>query len=88
MSTPISPLETTAKNGDAVPTPLPPCIPPQHPYRTLVVCFDGTGDQCVSPPWLKFNLVLTVLFIFSQVRYRRKPIYISSIVLESNRNVD
>ncbi|KAF5358617.1 hypothetical protein D9758_007672 [Tetrapyrgos nigripes] len=21
------------------------CIPPKHPYRTLVLCFDGTGDQ-------------------------------------------
>jgi hypothetical protein len=20
-------------------------IPPKHPYRTLVLCFDGTGDQ-------------------------------------------
>jgi len=22
-------------------------IPPKHPYRTLVLCFDGTGDQWV-----------------------------------------
>ncbi|KAF5358611.1 hypothetical protein D9758_007674 [Tetrapyrgos nigripes] len=21
------------------------CIPPMHPSRTLVLCFDGTGDQ-------------------------------------------
>jgi len=20
-------------------------IPPKHPFRTLVLCFDGTGDQ-------------------------------------------
>ncbi|KAJ3507654.1 hypothetical protein NLJ89_g6184 [Agrocybe chaxingu] len=25
--------------------PLPDCIPPEHPHRTLVLCFDGTGDQ-------------------------------------------
>ncbi|KAG6907236.1 hypothetical protein DXG01_009811 [Tephrocybe rancida] len=24
---------------------LPPTIPPEYPHRTLVVCFDGTGDQ-------------------------------------------
>lgn len=24
---------------------LPPVIPPDHPHRTLVLCFDGTGDQ-------------------------------------------
>jgi uncharacterized protein (DUF2235 family) len=24
---------------------IPPSIPTSHPYRTLVVCFDGTGDQ-------------------------------------------
>ena len=47
--TPISPIATT-KNGDAAPNLMPPCIPPQHPYRTLVVCFDGTGDQYVLPP--------------------------------------
>ncbi|KAF4596088.1 hypothetical protein EYR38_007462 [Pleurotus pulmonarius] len=23
----------------------PSVIPPEHPYRTLVLCFDGTGDQ-------------------------------------------
>ena len=23
----------------------PPVIPPKHPSRTLVLCFDGTGDQ-------------------------------------------
>jgi hypothetical protein len=22
-----------------------PVIPPEHPFRTLVLCFDGTGDQ-------------------------------------------
>ncbi|KAF8157844.1 hypothetical protein B0H34DRAFT_844310 [Crassisporium funariophilum] len=26
---------------------MPPCIPVDHPFRTLVVCFDGTGDQYV-----------------------------------------
>lgn len=24
------------------------CVPPDHPWRTLVLCFDGTGDQYVS----------------------------------------
>ncbi|KAF8868075.1 hypothetical protein CPB84DRAFT_1858548 [Gymnopilus junonius] len=27
------------------PRAVPPVIPPDHPSRTLVVCFDGTGDQ-------------------------------------------
>ena len=27
------------------PTVCPPVIPPDHTNRTLVVCFDGTGDQ-------------------------------------------
>ncbi|KAF8881859.1 hypothetical protein BD779DRAFT_1544475 [Infundibulicybe gibba] len=26
-------------------TPVPTVIPPEHPFRTLVLCFDGTGDQ-------------------------------------------
>lgn len=25
--------------------PTPDIIPPDHPFRTLVLCFDGTGDQ-------------------------------------------
>jgi hypothetical protein len=31
----------TTLNGSAAPT----VIPPEHPFRTLVLCFDGTGDQ-------------------------------------------
>ncbi len=27
------------------PDSFPPVIPPDHPARTLVLCFDGTGDQ-------------------------------------------
>jgi hypothetical protein len=27
------------------PRTLPPVIPPDHPNRTLILCFDGTGDQ-------------------------------------------
>lgn len=23
-------------------------VPPEHPFRTLVLCFDGTGDQFVN----------------------------------------
>jgi len=33
------------KNGSAHTDSIPPTIPTEHPYRTLVVCFDGTGDQ-------------------------------------------
>ncbi|CAA7270707.1 unnamed protein product [Cyclocybe aegerita] len=32
-------------NGGAATVPLPDCIPPESPSRTLVLCFDGTGDQ-------------------------------------------
>jgi len=46
MSVPIDVHESTsAKNGDAHTDAIPPTIPVHHPYRTLVVCFDGTGDQ-------------------------------------------
>ncbi|KAJ7028390.1 hypothetical protein C8F04DRAFT_1119191 [Mycena alexandri] len=31
-------------NGSAA-APAPSIIPPEHPFRTLVLCFDGTGDQ-------------------------------------------
>ncbi|KAJ7160302.1 hypothetical protein C8R46DRAFT_1194678 [Mycena filopes] len=34
---------TSTLNGSA--TSAPPIIPPDHPFRTLVLCFDGTGDQ-------------------------------------------
>jgi hypothetical protein len=27
---------------------LPKVIPPKHPFRTLILCFDGTGDQYVD----------------------------------------
>ncbi|PFH47920.1 hypothetical protein AMATHDRAFT_6302 [Amanita thiersii Skay4041] len=27
------------------PTGIPPVIPPDHPHRNLILCFDGTGDQ-------------------------------------------
>ncbi|KAF9492297.1 hypothetical protein BDN71DRAFT_1483827 [Pleurotus eryngii] len=33
------PLSSFITEGD------PSLIPPEHPYRTLVLCFDGTGDQ-------------------------------------------
>ncbi len=29
----------------ATQTPVPPVIPPDHAARTLILCFDGTGDQ-------------------------------------------
>ncbi|KAF8996538.1 hypothetical protein BDQ17DRAFT_1429685 [Cyathus striatus] len=33
------------REGTLKPSALPHTIPPDHLYRTLVVCFDGTGDQ-------------------------------------------
>ncbi|KAF9269485.1 hypothetical protein L218DRAFT_850151 [Marasmius fiardii PR-910] len=33
------------KEGTLDPRYLPPIIPPEHLHRTLIVCFDGTGDQ-------------------------------------------
>ncbi|KAJ8096302.1 hypothetical protein PM082_011457 [Marasmius tenuissimus] len=33
-----SPGPSSASSGEKI-------IPPEHPYRTLVLCFDGTGDQ-------------------------------------------
>lgn len=38
----------------------PPIIPPEHPSRTLVLCFDGTGDQYAVSN-LRYNM-LTVYF--------------------------
>jgi hypothetical protein len=69
VTLPSSP--TTEKNGNAMPNLIPPSIPTQHPYRTLVVCFDGTGDQYVTHVFTK--PVLTIL-LSSQVRHGRKDI--------------
>ncbi|KAF8879291.1 hypothetical protein BD779DRAFT_1447023, partial [Infundibulicybe gibba] len=33
------------QNGSASNDSLPTFVPPNHPFRTLVLCFDGTGDQ-------------------------------------------
>lgn len=41
-------LTSTILNGDEkapVTTTIPAVIPPDHEARTLVLCFDGTGDQ-------------------------------------------
>lgn len=48
-------IQTTSPNPPHIPHPireetldsrsLPPVIPPEHNHRTLVLCFDGTGDQ-------------------------------------------
>ncbi|KAF9492308.1 hypothetical protein BDN71DRAFT_1451696 [Pleurotus eryngii] len=38
-SPPLTPTSPIIVEGD------PSVIPPEHPYRTLVLCFDGTGDQ-------------------------------------------
>lgn len=77
---PIAPELSTnpsPKNGSAEPGVIPPSIPTEHTYRTLVVCFDGTGDQYAAPtptPLLpNFYHVLTVL-LSSQVRHGRKDI--------------
>lgn len=40
-----SPVAELAVNGLALPSALPRYIPEGHPARTLVLCFDGTGDQ-------------------------------------------
>jgi uncharacterized protein (DUF2235 family) len=69
VTLPSSP--TSEKNGNGVPNLIPPSIPTQHPYRTLVVCFDGTGDQYVTHVFTK--PVLTIL-LSSQVRHGRKDI--------------
>ena len=37
----VSPMSPAVNDGVATSN----TIPPNHPYRTLVVCFDGTGDQ-------------------------------------------
>ncbi|GJE97838.1 DUF2235 domain-containing protein [Phanerochaete sordida] len=41
-SPPLSPPVVPTPDGVS---PSPSCIPPNHPVRTLVLCFDGTGDQ-------------------------------------------
>ncbi|KAJ7058675.1 hypothetical protein C8F01DRAFT_1059392 [Mycena amicta] len=38
-SSPTSPFQTVSTNPPSN------IIPPEHPFRTLVLCFDGTGDQ-------------------------------------------
>ncbi|KAJ7712352.1 hypothetical protein B0H16DRAFT_1702963 [Mycena metata] len=40
----ISTFTSQTVNGSAA-APAPTIIPPDHPFRTLVLCFDGTGDQ-------------------------------------------
>ena len=35
------------KEGSISSGPTPIVVPPEHAARTLVLCFDGTGDQCV-----------------------------------------
>ena len=34
-----------ARESTLYPRSTPPVIPPEHEHRTLVLCFDGTGDQ-------------------------------------------
>lgn len=43
-----SPQASTFVNGPPKPTEIPLVIPPTHSARTLVLCFDGTGDQSVT----------------------------------------
>ena len=45
---------------------LPGTVPPEHLYRTLVLCFDGTGDQYVQLHRLPFSQLTT----FLQIRCR------------------
>ena len=49
-----SPQASTFVNGPPKPTEVPLVIPPTQQGRTLVLCFDGTGDQSVT-----VNLILT-----------------------------
>ena len=46
------------KEGSISSGPTPIVVPPEHAARTLVLCFDGTGDQCVL---LLLSLWLAVL---------------------------
>ena len=39
------PSSPRQREGTVDPPPYPPVIPPEHSSRTLVLCFDGTGDQ-------------------------------------------
>ena len=43
-----SPQTSTFVNGPPKPAEVPLVIPPVHDARTLVLCFDGTGDQSVT----------------------------------------
>ena len=49
-----SPQASTFVNGPPKPTEIPPVIPPINNGRTLVLCFDGTGDQSVT---MTLNLI-------------------------------
>ncbi|KAJ7726440.1 hypothetical protein DFH07DRAFT_237077 [Mycena maculata] len=42
---PSSPQESSFTQGTLNGSAVPSAIPPDHPFRTLVLCFDGTGDQ-------------------------------------------
>jgi hypothetical protein len=65
------PSSPTSTIGNAVP----PSIPTQHPYRTLVVCFDGTGDQYVTTKPLCSQFIhCSNRLLFSQVRLGRKDV--------------
>ncbi|KIM38234.1 hypothetical protein M413DRAFT_30356 [Hebeloma cylindrosporum] len=41
----LSPGASTSDESEDPPRPLEPTVPPNHDHRTLVLCFDGTGDQ-------------------------------------------
>ncbi|KAF9076899.1 hypothetical protein BDP27DRAFT_1312788 [Rhodocollybia butyracea] len=48
MASPVSPTSsaiTKASSQDSKTAAMPGILPPSHPFRTLVLCFDGTGDQ-------------------------------------------
>lgn len=42
---PVEEPGSTTVQSPAPSSPAPPIIPDSHPFRTLVLCFDGTGDQ-------------------------------------------
>lgn len=53
-------------------TKLPPVIPPEHDRRTLVLCFDGTGDQFDAD---NSNIVQLVSLLKKNDRYKQMVYY-------------
>ncbi|KAF5372317.1 hypothetical protein D9615_009242 [Tricholomella constricta] len=52
-STTDGPKDSDIVVADPLPERLTGNVPPQHSYRTLILCFDGTGDQFDADVWLQ-----------------------------------